>query len=317
LKIAKYLNHFGVDRMLKAALGDNLQIFRREKERLDSNGEEWFRNEIGVDFTEGDVQGDDWDLFIFDDHYTVLRFETSGAKARRYVWYCHGTFTEWKEPQEVFNAKLKDVSVIYTDQFKRSLTETWRDFTVHDATVLPIALTSGAHFSKPMSKNGRVALIGNDYAGVCKNYPRWESFAKPAIKHLVKTYPDNLDVFGYNDEPLNVEMFGDLRRGTTKIRGHTDLSGSVHLSATASIGFVLAECFAAGIPVVATPKYQLPDYGWRCVYSVEQVDREVAKLIADPDYAYKLGLEGHNMYSRSFPFQAYKERLVAWLERQC
>ena len=302
--------------MLKAALGDSLQIFRRAEERFDVNGEEWFRPDIGVSFIDGDIHDDDWDFFIFDDHYTVLRFEASGAKARNYVWYCHGTFTEWKQPQEVFNTKFKDVCVIYTDQFKRSLSETWRDFTISDAIVLPIALAPGMYYSKPMMKNGRVALIGNNYAGVCKNYPRWESFAKPAIKHLIETYSEQLDVFGYNNEPLNIELFGDLRRGTTKIRGQADLSGSIHLSATASIGFVLAECFAAGIPVIATPKYQLPDYGWRCVYSVEHVDREVAKLIADPDYAYKLGLEGHKMYCENFPFEAYKERLISWLAKQ-
>lgn len=302
--------------MLKAALGDSLQIFRKPEARFDNNGNEWFRPEIGVDFVDADVSGE-WDVFIFDDHYTVLRFEESGAKAHQYVWYCHGTFTEWAQPRDFFNQHFKDVSVIYTDDFKRSLTETWREFTIRDTLTLPISLTPGAHFTKPVQKTGRIAMIGNSYAEVCKNYPRWESFAKPSIELLKAKYPTILDVYGYNDGAFDAEVLGDFRRGSTKIRGQADLSAGILLSATASIGFVLAECFAAGIPVVATPKYQLPDYGWCCVYSVEQLDRAVARLVADPDYAYKLGLEGHNMYRERFPFEAYTEKLTKWLERQC
>ena len=39
---------------------------------------------------------------------------------------------------------MPEVSVIYTDDFKRSLTETWREFRIKDTITLPIALGLGA-----------------------------------------------------------------------------------------------------------------------------------------------------------------------------
>lgn len=314
MKIAKYLNHFGVDKMLKAALGGHLEIFRK-------NPDEWADEQVGVTFTKSDVRDEDWDIFIFDDHYTILRFLQSGAKARHYVWYCHGTFTEWAEPRNVFNEQLSKlkVSIIYTDDFKRSLTDTWREFLIQDSITQPIAL-SDASYSTCLEKTGRISLIGNNYARVCHNYPRYETFAKPCMDWLMAAYSDTLDVYGYNDTQLEVDVFGEFgvfRRGPAKISEKSSLSASIQLSATASIGFVLAESFTAGIPVVATPKYQLPSEGWKCVQTVEQLQQEVERLAADPLYAYQLGLAGQQMYRERFSFDSYREKLTIWLERQC
>lgn len=310
MKIAKYVNHFGVDKMLKTALGDSLELFKIDDE---CSSDHLFTT--GVEHTPSEVRDEDWDIFIIDDHYTMIRFAKSGCRAKRYVWYCHGTFTEWREPQQFFNRCFNDISVIYTDDFKRALTETWREFTVRDTLTLPIALAND-DFTEPVAKAGRIGLIGNSYAEVCSNYPRNQTFVVPAYQWLLEEHREKIDVYGYNDQALSAVVFGTLRRGSAKINTLGTLSASVHLSATASIGFVLAECFAAGIPVVATPKFQLPREGWRCVYSVEQLQREVNKLVADPEYAHQLGTEGQEMYKRHFGFRHYKRTLIEWLEKQ-
>jgi hypothetical protein len=308
MKIAKYLNHFGVDKMLKAVLGDSLEIFRDDNLL-------WTAEQVGVKYTLSDVRDDDWDLFIYDDHYSVVKFQNSGCKAKHYIWYCHGTFTEWKEPQEVFNARLGEVSVIYTDDFKRSLTETWREFAISDTITLPIAL--GPEYYLPLKpKSGRIALVGNSYAEVCSHYPRWDNFAKPSIEWLVSNHSDILDVYGYNDSDLGVKMFGEHRRGPGKISELGSLSASIQLSATASIGFVLAESFAAGIPVISTAKYQLPNDGWKCVYTLDQLKKELQMVLNDSDYADELGKAGRTMYQTNFSLDSYRDKLVPWLEKQ-
>lgn len=321
MKIAKYFNHGSVDYLLKSVLGDNLEVFRPVDHARD-----WIN--LNIDFTRGEVRDEDWDLFIYDDIYTILRFKESGCRARNYVWYCHGTFTEWKQAQDIFNEELKNVSVIYTDDFKRSLTESWRTFSIRDTITLPIAL-GDEHYSTPTSKNGRVAIIGNDYVEVCSNYPRYETFAKPCLDWLLKAQRSKLDVYGVNKKELGSTVFGELDRGSTHIKQLSEHSASVHLSATASIGFVLAECFAAGIPVVATPKYQLSDPAvinspktklktkpWICVYTTDQFKKAVNALLRDPELAMAIGLAGQSMFKQKFSLEAYRQALIPWLENQ-
>jgi hypothetical protein len=295
MKVAKYLNHFGVDKMLKSVLGDRLEIFR-------DDDLPWTAEQAGVKYTLGAVRDDDWDLFIYDDHYSVVKFQNSGCKAKHYIWYCHGTFTEWKKPQEVFNERLGEVSVIYTDDFKRSLTETWREFAISDTITLPIALGPEAYL--PLKPE------------VCSHYPRWDNFAKPSIEWLVSNHSDILDVYGYNDSDLAVDLFGATRRGPGKISELGSLSASIQLSATASIGFVLAESFAAGIPVISTAKYQLPNDGWKCIYTLDQLKKEVQLVLNDADYAAELGKAGRKMYRTNFSLDSYRDKLVPWLEKQ-
>lgn len=307
MKIAKYLNHFSVDRMLKSVLGDCLEIFRDDTL-------EWSQEQIGVEYTLGPIRDEEWDLFIYDDFYTVLSFAESGCKAKKYIWYCHGTFTKWKQAQEIFNNTLGEVSVIYTDDFKRSLTENWREFDIRDTITLPIALSSDS-YSMMKPKEGRIALIGNSYVEVCSNYPRWNTVAKPSIEWLISEHSDILDVYGYNDTNLG-SKFENNKRGVEKISRLGSLSASIQLSATASIGFVLAESFAAGIPVISTAKYQLPNYGWKCIYTLDQLKRELQYIINDPEYAYELGKAGQDMYRKNFSLDAYRAKLLPWLRAQ-
>jgi hypothetical protein len=310
MKIVKYLNHLGVDSMLKTALGDDLTVFRFN----DSTG--WItRDQMDFDYVDGDIANGSWDIFIFDDIITVRDYLAQPVRARHHVWYCHGTYTPWEQAQKVFNLHFQNLNmaVIFTDSYKQTMVDQWRDFPVRDVLVLPLAL--GQHRYKPIQdKNGRIFTVGNDYNRVCSIYPRYRSFAQPAIETLIARYAECLDVFGHNGS-ADGEIFGNFRRGSADISTLTPWSASIHLSGVASIGFVLAECFAAAIPVLSTPKYQLPNDGtWIPIQTVDQMISAVDDLLSHPARAQELGLAGQDMFKKNFGIDQYGQQMRAWLE---
>lgn len=310
MRIAKYLNHLGVDGLLKGALGDELTIFRFN----DSTG--WIgRDQIDFDYEDGDIRDQDWDIFVFDDPGTVAQYLSQPTRARAHVWYCHGTFHAWTDAQKFFNREFADlpVSVIFTDEYKRTMVDQWREFPVVSTLIQPIALPDHKFQSSPV-KNGRYCVVGNDYHRICQIYPRYTILAEPAIGSLMAYRPDRFDVFGWNGGS-DGEIFGDLRRGSVAIKDLAAWSASVHLSGVASIGFVLAECFAAAIPVVATAKYQLPDDGsWIKIDTVEEMIDAVDGLVRNPDLARSVGLAGQQMFRDRFGINAYQASLRDWLQ---
>lgn len=309
MKIAKYLNHLGVDSMLKHALGDDLTIFRFN----DSTG--WIsREQMDFQYVDGDITQDLWDVFIFDDIITVRDYLASNVRARKHVWYCHGTFSSWEQAQKVFNLHFDKlgVSVIFTDSYKQTLVDQWRTFPMEDHLILPIALPHGRYVD-PVEKNSRCCTIGNDYNRVCQLYPRYESFAKPAIEILTTHYADRYDAFGWNGKE-DGEIFGHFRRSSVPINSLTPWSASIHLSGVASIGFALAECFASAIPVLATPKYQLPrNDTWIEIQTVDQMMTALDQLLSNPVHAKDLGMAGQEMLRKNFAIDGYRDRLRDWL----
>ena len=309
MKIAKYLNHLGVDSMLKTALGDDLTVFRFN----DSTG--WItRDQVDFNYVDGDIANTDWDIFIFDDIITVRDYLASGVRARHHVWYCHGTFSAWEQAQQVFNlhfAKL-DVAVIFTDSYKQVLVDQWRTFPMADYMILPIALADH-RYTAVQEKNSRCFTVGNDLNRICQIYPRYESFARPAIETLITRYSDCYDAFGHNGGEDGA-ILGKHRRGSVSIGTLAPWSASVHVSGVASIGFALAECFAAGIPVLATPKYQLPrDGSWIEIQTVEEMTRALDDLLSHPARSRELGATGQEMLRRCFGIENYRNQLRDWL----
>ena len=309
MKIAKYLNHMGVDSMLKTALGDELTVFRFN----DSTG--WItRDQVDFDYVDGNIANTDWDLFVFDDIITVRDYLASGVRARRHVWYCHGTFNTWEQAQKVFNLHFNDLdmAVIFTDSYKQAMVDQWRTFPISQSLVLPIALAPH-RYTSVQDKNSRCFTVGNDLNRICQIYPRYESFARPAIETLITRYSDSYDAFGHNGGEDGA-ILGDHRRGSVPISTLTPWSASVHVSGVASIGFALAECFASGIPVLATPKYQLPrDGSWIEIQTVEEMIRALDDLLSHPARALELGLAGQDMLRRYFSIEDYSQRLRSWL----
>lgn len=313
MRIAKYVNHLGVDTMLKTVLGDDLTLFRWQ------DPTPWITEEqLRFSYVEGDIVGTDWDIFIFDDMMTVHHFKNSGASARKYVWYCHGSFTKWAVAQEFFNKYLNEfkISAIFTDDHKRALVDEWRTFDIWESITIPIALDDYYYVPVPHKKNGRIAIIGNDYNKVCSNYPRYDSFAKPAIEYVLEHYSDRVDVFGHNGSEQNA-IFGDKRLGSARIKELGEYSASLHLSGVASIGFVLLECFAAGIPVLSTPKYQLPSDGsWIPLVNLDHLRQELDHLVGSPGLDTELGQAGQSMVKKYFDTANYQHKIRAWLAAQ-
>jgi len=311
MKIAKYLNHLGVDTMLKNALGDDLTIFRW------NDPTPWIgADSIRFSYQDGDISGEDWDIFMFDDMMTVHFFKLSGARAKNYVWYCHGSFTHWPVAQEFFNKYFPEfrINSIFTDDHKRTLVDEWRTFDIEETITIPIALDSSYHVPVSENRNGRIAIIGNDYNKVCQSYPRYQSFVEPAIQHVMDEYHDLVDVYGYNDDEPN-DIFGDCRRGPARIKDLHEYSVSLHLSGVASIGFVLMECFAAGIPVLATAKYQLPDDdSWLRLKSLDHFKQALGTYLQDPALCRDQARWGQLMIQERFSLSSYRDRLITWLQ---
>jgi len=309
MKIAKYLNHLGVDSMLKAALGEDLTVFRFN----DSTG--WItRDQVDFDYVDGNIVDTDWDIFVFDDVITVTDYLTQPVRARHHVWYCHGTFSTWWQAQKVFNLRFSDldVSVIFTDEYKRTMVDQWRTFPVRSSLVLPIALADH-RYTTAQEKNSRCFTVGNDYNRICQLYPRYETFARPALETLMSRYSDSYDAFGWNGE-ADGEIFGDFRRSSVPIHTLAPWSASIHLSGVASIGFALAECFASAIPVLSTSKYQLPQDGsWIEIQTVDQMICAVDELLTNPGRALELGKSGQLMFRQNFGIENYRQHLIEWL----
>jgi len=311
MKIAKYLNHMGVDSMLKAALGEDLTVFRFN----DSTG--WItRDQVDFDYVDGDIANQHWDAFIFDDIITVRDYLASGVRAKKHIWYCHGTFHTWEQAQKVFNLHFPalDVSVIFTDEYKRTMVDQWRTFPIHSSIVLPIALADH-RYTTVQEKNSRCFTVGNDYNRICQLYPRYETFARPAIETLITRYADSYDAFGWNGG-ADGEIFGNFRRSSVPIHTLAPWSASIHLSGVASVGFVLAECFATGIPVLSTSKYQLPrDSSWIEIQTVDQMICTVDELLTNPVRAQELGRAGQQMFRQNFSIENYRQHLIEWLSQ--
>ena len=310
MKIAKYLNHLGVDSMLKVALGQDLTVFRFN----DSTG--WItRDQVDFDYVDGNIADQDWDAFIFDDIDTVRNYLAQPVRAQKHIWYCHGTFSAWEGAQQYFNKHFTNisVSVIFTDEYKRTMVDQWRNFPIVHTTVQPIAL--GNHrYTESQEKNSRCFTVGNNYNRVCQLYPRYETLSRPGIIELMRRYPTQFDAFGWNGLE-DGEIFGEFRRSSVSISTLTPWSASIHLSGVASIGFALAECFAAAIPVLATPKYQLPGNGtWVEIQTVEQMIEAVEQLLTNPARARDLGRAGQEMFKKHFGIDQYGEKLKTWLE---
>jgi hypothetical protein len=309
MKIVKYLNHMGVDSMLKSALGDDLTVFRFN----DSTG--WItRDQMDFDYVDGNIVDQDWDVFIFDDMNTIRDYLAQPVRAQHHVWYCHGTFSAWPGAQQYFNKHFTDipVSVIFTDEYKRTMVDQWREFPVVHVTVCPVALNNHK-YTASVEKNSRCFTVGNNYNGVCRVYPRYQTVARPGILELMKRYPTQFDAFGWNGLE-DGEIFGDFRRSSAPIPSLAPWSASIHLSGVASIGVALAECFAAAIPVLATPKYQLPhDGSWIEIQTVDQMISAVDDLLSNPARALELGKAGQQMFRQNFSIENYRQHLIEWL----
>jgi hypothetical protein len=204
------------------------------------------------------------------------------------------------------------VSVIFTDEYKRTMVDQWRQFPIVHTTVQPIAL-GDRRYTESQEKNSRCFTVGNNYNRVCQLYPRYKTLARPGMLELMRRYPAQFDAFGWNGLE-DGEIFGDFRRSSVPIHTLAPWSASIHLSGVASIGFALAECFAAAIPVLTTPKYQLPYNGtWIEIQTVDQMICAVDELLTHPVRARELGQAGQEMFKKYFGIDQYREKLKTWL----
>jgi hypothetical protein len=309
MKICKFLCHRGVDRLLKAALGDQLTLFRDDRD--------------GMGWLDGDIDYEEppseelWDVVIVDDRVTWDFIQEYKIKYKEVVWYVHGTYTRWKGFQDFANQVFRKVHMLATDPAREAAILDWYRHKPISRTFLPLHLTDDYFVDLATKKNGRCCMVGNRLLKACYIYSDHSVLAN-VFKRIDAS---RLDVFGWNDHPddqLNrgCQIPKQSVRGPAKIRELGEYSVSIHPSFVPTLGFVPLELMAIGVPMVLTPKVDFPESSdsFFIARSSDDFINYTNRLLNDKELSLEKGRLGQQFLKQNFPFSNYKERLVKWLE---
>lgn len=313
MKIAKLLSHIGVDSMLYDALRENITLFR---DGSDIYG--WIPDEeLPFPVTRGPLADEEWDIVIVDDIITHQKIISYPHKAKKYVWYCHGTYDIWLGFQQYANEHFNNYAVIFTDYYKYSVVLTWARFLFSSAIIQHIYLPDYNFVSPNHEKNNQVMTVCNDFENVCKIYHGYDNIVKPTIQYLEQTFGERYSHYGFCEfnEPL---VHAPHVKGNVKIKTCNNYNVSVHPSGVRSVGFALLECLAAGIPVVTTHKVDIPlsehEKSILLCFTPDDFQKHVANCVQDAHYSYELGLAGQRMARDIFSREKWISNVVPWLE---
>jgi len=319
MKICKFMQHRGVDKMLKAALGDKLQLYRHSQDTFSwvDTGE--------VEFIDSDIPEDiEWDAIIVDNIETWDFLHNSGIRTRNKIWYVHGTYSNWLGFQQDANKKFKGYHTIFTDFARRDSVLKWFKNEVESTLVLPIHLTPDYFVEPKESKNGKCCIIGNRLLSGCRLNDNYSIVGK-TIKSVHEFLGDDrLQIYGWNDHKEDQETrLASLPKNCVKesivIKDLGNYSVSYHPSFVPTLSFVQLEVMAAGIAVVTTPKVDFISDGFfppafHICSTTEEFMDAITKLTEDSEYSYEVGRIGQEYIKRKFPFDFYKETLNSYLE---
>lgn len=320
MKICKFACHRGVDKMLKAALGDRLYIYQHSDDPY-----RWI-NMSDLKVIQSDVPEDiEWDAIIIDDMSTWQFFQDHEISTRNRIWYVHGTYERWQQFQDFANQYLRGYHLIFTDFARRASVLSWYENQIESTLILPIHLTNDYYVQLNYNRNEKCCIVGNRLLHNCCLYPNYERIGL-TIEQLYKSLgSDRLQIYGWNDR--RIDQITDwavlpsecLRGPVDSIKSLRNYSVSYHPSFVPTLSFVQLEVMAAGVAVVTTPKWDFgpittnpPPY----IISESPTDtiEAITKLVDDPEWAYNVGAEGQKYLRTHFPFDFYKETLSSHLE---
>ena len=309
MRILKAVCHLGVDQMLKAALGDQLTIWRcRTPEGKPKDLTFWVPS-LPFD-TVDSVENDGWDVVIYDDIPT--RESLRNIKARAAIWYVHGTYHTWRGFQIYANEHLQNVHVLFPDLSRRRHVMSWYQHQPLSELILPVHLSSQYFTPVPQHRNGRCFVMGNELKKTIALYGGL-SLAQVVLCGL-QWYP--FDFFGYGLEDLVPQEF--YRGVAYPIRDTVvNHSVSVNPSLVETLGFVLLECMASGVPIITTPKINLPEELSGRSYVIARTPAQFLewseKLVRDEALSITMGNAGQKFLREVFPFASYQGQLKEWL----
>jgi len=319
MKICKFMCHRGVDKMLKFALGDNLQLYQHSADPYS-----WVESN-DLDVIKADIpENIEWDALIIDDMNTWQFFQQANIRSRNKIWYVHGTYTNWKGFQDFANASLGNYHVIFTDFARRSSVLKWFTREIESTLVLPIHLTPDYFVEPKEFKNGKCCIIGNRLLTTCRFNDNYKIVGQ-ALKNIHKFLGDDkLQIYGWNDQDIDQETeWAQLPKNCIKksavIRDLGNYSVSYHPSFVPTLSFVQIEVMAAGIAVVTTPKNDFKSVAvnpppYIIVNNTNEIMEAIYKLTEDSELSYNIGVQGQRYLKEMFPFDFYRETLIDYLE---
>lgn len=311
MKILKVVRHLGVDKMLKAALGSHLTLYRPRKNGKFTDPTHYL-DKLPFEYVTH-LDSTQWDIIIQDDIDSVNLLE--GLKPRHVVWYVHGTYHLWQGFQMYFNEKVSRCHVLFTDWSREGYVKSWYRGQFLSQLILPVHLTDEYYTSSIPVRNGRIFSMGNDLSKTCSIYGYSHKVEK-LIKSLTEL-PYSIYGFNNNKFDINPQFY---KGAVTPIRQHVaNYSASVHPSFVPTCSFVLLECMAAGVPVIATPKASLPvNYNRQAYVLTDDPDEMLhyAKLmVSDSMLSKNMGKLGRDFLRETFPWKNYVNTLRNWIGR--
>jgi len=314
MKILKVVCHLGVDSMLKSALGSRLTMWRplittESGERRHRDAGWWIVPDF--DFVEEIDPQEHWDIIIVDESATNELTKSLRSQSR--VWYVHGSYhvdTNYAYGQRhYFNKSFANFHVLSTDRSRWGIVSEWYQHTPPSHLILPIHPQSKYYVPIARQRNGRCYVMGHNFMEKCALYGNMD-VVNEVMAGLTNT--NRFDYFGYNDD------FPDFNRGAGTARSLSSYSVSVHPSFVQTMGFVLMESLCAGVPVITTPKVDLPESLSGSHYVIARTTREfldwTKKLLENKELAIQMGKRAQVFMRNKFSFAQYRHKLRTWMQ---
>jgi len=311
MRILKVVRHLGVDKMLKSALGDKLTLYRPVVNGEFTDPTKYLR-ELPFDYVIK-LPSKEWDIVIQDDIDSINHL--SNVTATHTIWYVHGTYHTWEGFKLFFNKMVKRCHVLFPDYSREGYIKSWYQGELLSQIVLPIHLSDEYFVDNIPGRNGQVFAMGNNLSSTCALYG-----FKHKVDMILKLMSKRpFSIFGFNNEKF--DLVSNFYKGSVSpIREHVaNYSASIHPSFVPTCSFVLLECMAAGVPVIATPKDSIPLTYNKEAYVITDDPEEMAYyvdlLLANEEISKSMGLRGRDFLKSQFPWSGYVRTINEWVRR--
>lgn len=307
MKILKTVCHLGVDKMLKAALGDQLSIVRFRKADGTPNDTCWLTDEQ-LPFPLANLE-EEYDIKIIDDQDSWRALHK--VKSRHTIWYVHGTYHTWAAFQTHWNKDMGGVHILFPDEERERFVGKWYKHKPITKFHLPIHLTDEHFVDAAPKRNGLSYTIGNGLLKTCRIYGN-DSKVDQLFRAMsgLKTH-----LYGFNTEVPTGYDRGLVKGPASPIRAVVrDYSVSIHPSHVSTVGFALLEGMAAGVAAVCTPKPTLGGCPGFFATDPASMISYAKTLMENENKALELGNQTQEWVKNNLNIEKYREKISEWLE---
>lgn len=308
MKIVKSICHLGVDKMLKAALGDDLTIVRfRNKDGHANDINHWMGDEA-LPFEVSYYLQPEYDIKIIDDLDSLRVMKD--VKAKHTIWYVHGTYHLWNDFHHIWNEQMGGVHVLFPDTERKKYVSKWYKHKPVSEIFLPIHLTDDYFTEMPKERNSLAYTIGNSLYKNCNIYGNMNIVDQ--VFHDLSAVGAHL--YGFNDiAPPSYDKRLVMGAATPIKDIVKNYSVSVHPSFVGTFSFALLESLAAGVPAICTNK--VSPYRKLCniVDRPECFKRQVNRYMKDGARSLEEGARNQEIMRSEYSINSYREKLLEWI----